>query len=63
MPNHWQFAVFPERDGEVTRFFRWLTHTHAMRAITHRRVMGMGREPAGACAAKAAKFCQNFCGP
>ena len=42
MPNHWHFVVYPEKDGEVTAFFRWLTHTHAMRAITHRRVLGMG---------------------
>jgi putative transposase len=42
MPNHWHFAVMPESDDQVTRFFRWLTHTHAMRATTHRRVMGMG---------------------
>ncbi len=42
MPNHWHFVVWPERDGQVTAFFRWLTHTHAMRAITHRRVGGMG---------------------
>lgn len=42
MPNHWHFVVYPKQDDEVTKFFRWLTHTHAMRAITHRRVMGMG---------------------
>ena len=42
MPNHWHFVAWPERDGQVTAFFRWLTHTHAMRSITHRRVMGMG---------------------
>ncbi len=42
MPNHWHFVVWPDRDGQVTAFFRWLTHTHAMRCITHRRVMGMG---------------------
>jgi putative transposase len=42
MPNHWHFVVRPKADGEVTAFFRWLTHTHAMRAITHRRVLGMG---------------------
>jgi putative transposase len=42
MPNHWHFVVYPRKDGDVTAFFRWLTHTHAMRAITHRRVMGMG---------------------
>ncbi|MBV8780515.1 MAG: transposase, partial [Phycisphaerae bacterium] len=42
MPNHWHFVVYPQEDDQMTRFFRWLTHTHAMRAITHRRVMGMG---------------------
>ena len=42
MPNHWHFVVRPRRDGQVTAFFRWLTHTHAMRCITHRRILGMG---------------------
>lgn len=42
MPNHWHFVVHPHTDGEVTAFFRWLTHAHAMRAITHRRTLGMG---------------------
>jgi putative transposase len=42
MPTHWHFVVFPKSDRQVTDFFRWMTHTHAMRAITHRRVMGMG---------------------
>ena len=42
MPNHWHFVVQPQSDGQVTAFFRWLTHTHAMRCIRHRRVMGMG---------------------
>lgn len=42
MPDHWHFVVYPESDGQVTAFFRWLTHAHAMRAITHRRVLGLG---------------------
>jgi putative transposase len=42
MPNHWHFVVEPADDRQVTDFFRWLTHTHAMRAITHRRVVGLG---------------------
>ena len=42
MPNHWHFVVYPQADGQVSAFFRWLTHTHAMRATTHRRVLGMG---------------------
>jgi hypothetical protein len=24
MPNHWHFVVCPEKDGEVTAFFKWL---------------------------------------
>jgi len=42
MPNHWHFVVYPKTDEEVSQFFKWLTHTHAMRSISHRRVMGMG---------------------
>lgn len=39
MPNHWHFVVWPKEDGEVTDFFRWLTHTHAMRwRVSHRNV-------------------------
>jgi REP element-mobilizing transposase RayT len=30
LSNHWHFAVSPERDDQVTAFFRWLAHTHAM---------------------------------
>jgi putative transposase len=29
--NHWQFVVWPEKDGQLTDLFRWLAHTHAMR--------------------------------
>jgi putative transposase len=28
---HWHFVVWPQRDGQLTDFFRWLAHTHAMR--------------------------------
>lgn len=42
MPNHWHFVVYPRDDDQVTRFFRWLTHTHAMRRIAHRRSVGTG---------------------
>jgi putative transposase len=42
MPTHWHFVVWPERDGEVTSFFRWLAHTHAMRWRVARRTVGYG---------------------
>ncbi len=40
--NHWHFVVWPKRDGEVTDFFRWLTHMHAMRWRVAHRSVGMG---------------------
>jgi REP element-mobilizing transposase RayT len=35
MPNHWHFVLRPKGDGELTRFLRWLTHTHTMRWHAH----------------------------
>ncbi len=41
MKNHWHFMVWPRTDEEVTAFFRWLAHTHAMRwRVAHRSVGG-----------------------
>jgi putative transposase len=31
MPNHWHFLLWPERDGELSKFMHWLTGTHAGR--------------------------------
>ena len=42
MPNHWHMVVWPERAGEVTAFFRWLTHTHTMRWHAHYHTSGTG---------------------
>src|SRR4051812_9655653 len=42
MPNHWHFVTYPEDDGQVTAFFRWLTHTHSMRSHVARGMVGMG---------------------
>jgi putative transposase len=30
LATHWHFVVWPQRDGELTDFFRWLTLTHAV---------------------------------
>ena len=39
LSNHWHFVVWPTAEGQVTAFFRWLTHTHAMRwRVAHRKV-------------------------
>ena len=28
MPNHWPLIVWPQHDGELSRFVGWLTLTH-----------------------------------
>src|SRR5258708_33837254 len=42
MPNHWHFVLWPKADGELTRFLRWLTHTHTMRWHAHHHTGGTG---------------------
>lgn len=42
MPTHWHFVVWPRADGELTAFFRWMTHTHAMRWRAFRHTLGYG---------------------
>lgn len=42
MPNHWHLVLWPRKDGELTAFVRWLTHTHVMRWHAHHRTTGSG---------------------
>jgi putative transposase len=42
LSNHWHFIVWPKRDGQVTDYFRWLAHTHAMRWRVAHRTVGYG---------------------
>jgi len=42
LSNHWHFVVWPEEDGELSAFFRWLTLTHAMRWRVAHRTVGYG---------------------
>jgi putative transposase len=42
MPNHWHLVIWPEKDGELTAFLRWLTHTHSMRWHAHYHTGGTG---------------------
>ena len=42
MPNHWHFVLWPEADGELTEFLRWLTNTHTMRWHAHHDTLGTG---------------------
>ena len=40
MPNHWHFVLWPVRDGDLSAFCRWLTHTHSMRWHAHDHTSG-----------------------
>jgi putative transposase len=42
MPNHWHLVLRPLRDGEMSRFLRWVTATHTMRHHAHYHTSGEG---------------------
>jgi putative transposase len=42
MGNHWHFVVRPTTEGQMSRFFRWLTLTHAVRWRVAHRSVGYG---------------------
>src|SRR5208283_4606132 len=42
MPNHWHLVLWPERDGDLSEFLRWLTVTHTQRYHAHYHTAGTG---------------------
>ena len=42
MGNHFHFVVWPTAAGQMSRFFRWLTLTHAVRWRVSHRTVGYG---------------------
>lgn len=42
MPNHWHFIVSPEEDGQMARFFGWLTQCQTIRWHIRRNSTGEG---------------------
>ncbi len=42
MPNHWHLVLWPQHDGELSEFLRWLTVTHTQRWHAHHRTAGTG---------------------
>jgi putative transposase len=42
MPNHWHMVLWPKRDGDLTEFVRWMTHTHTMRWHAQHHSAGTG---------------------
>lgn len=42
MPNHWHLVLWPNDDGQLSSFMRWLTHTHTQRYHAHYHTSGTG---------------------
>ncbi len=42
MPNHWHLVVWPQEDGDLSEFMRWLTVTHTQRWHAHHHTAGTG---------------------
>ncbi len=42
MPNHWHLLLWPLRDGDLTRFVKWLATTHACRWAHAHECVGNG---------------------
>ena len=42
MPNHWHLVLRPNKDGEMSKFMRWITATHTMRYRAHYHTLGEG---------------------
>jgi putative transposase len=42
MPNHWHLVLRPLKDGEMSRFLRWVSGTHTMRYHAHYHTSGQG---------------------
>jgi putative transposase len=42
MPNHWHLVLWPQKDGELSEFMRWLTVTHTQRWHAHYHSQGTG---------------------
>jgi putative transposase len=42
MPNHWHLLLWPQHDGDLSRFMAWITLTHTQRWHAHRGSAGEG---------------------
>jgi putative transposase len=42
MPNHWHLVLWPQGDGDLSEFMRWLTVTHTQRWHAAHRTAGTG---------------------
>jgi len=42
MPTHWHVVLWPEAEGQLSSFLRWLTLTHSIRWHAHHHSTGSG---------------------
>lgn len=42
MPNHWHFVLYPRKDGDLSKFTRYLTLTHTQRHHAFHKTVGSG---------------------
>jgi putative transposase len=42
MPNHWHLLLWPQQDGELSKYMRLVTVTHTQRLHAHRSSAGTG---------------------
>ncbi|HEV3084810.1 MAG TPA: transposase, partial [Gemmataceae bacterium] len=42
LSNHWHLVLWPEHDGDLSEFLRWLTVTHTQRWHAHYHTTGTG---------------------
>ncbi len=42
MPNHWHLVVYPHSGEDLSRYIRWVTHTHAQRYRIFNKSVGSG---------------------
>jgi putative transposase len=42
MPNHWHLVLWPEKEGDLSKFVQWLAATHARRWRLNHGTTGLG---------------------
>lgn len=42
MPNHWHLVLYPQQDGDLSKFVNWLTLTHTQRWHSMHNTIGHG---------------------
>lgn len=48
MPNHWHLVLYPQQDGDMSEFMRWITTTHVRQRRTQTKSVGDGHLYQGA---------------